>query len=92
MKAEIELTESQAENLLNMVLSRADNAMAEDISRYNDEGRRNLREQVTAATILYRGIITAMPQLAERDSVRVFWENDGRRYDEFIRQLSENII
>jgi ribosomal silencing factor RsfS len=89
MKAEIELTESQAENLLNMVLSRADDAMAEDISHYNEEGRRNLREQVIAATILYRSIIEAWPEVAALASIRVFWE-DGQKYQKFIKKLSED--
>ena len=88
MKAEIELTGSQAENLLNMVLSRADDAMAEDISHFNEEGRRNLREQVVAATILYHSIAKAWPEVADRDSVRVFWE-DGQKYQKFIKLLTE---
>ena len=88
MKAEIELTESQAENLLNMVLSRADDAMAEDISHFNEEGRRNLREQVIAATILYQSIVAAWPEIAGKPSVRVFWE-DGQKYQKFIKKLSE---
>jgi hypothetical protein len=89
MKAEIELTGSQAENLLNMVLSRADDAMAEDISHFNEEGRRNLREQVVAATILYHSIAKTWPEVANCDSVRVFWE-DGQKYQKFIRQLTDD--
>ena len=89
MKTEFELNASQAENLLNMVLSRADLALAEDLSRYDGEGRKNLREQVAAAIILYEAVVKTHPAVAEMASVRVFWEDNGLKYRAFVERLSE---
>lgn len=73
-----------------MVLSRADLALAEDLSRYDGEGLKNLREQVAAAIILYEAVVKSHPAVAEKASVRVFWEDDGRKYRAFVERLSDD--
>ena len=72
-----------------MVLSRADLALAEDLSRYDGEGLNNLREQVTSAIILYEAVVKTHPAVAVKASVRVFWEDNGQKYRAFVARLSD---
>jgi len=82
---EIKLTESQAKNLLSIVLSFADRIVNCNLSEFREEERTVLREQVELAIMLYEQITNAFPQLAEVYD-ESFWE-DEEKYELFLETL-----
>ena len=84
MKVELELTESQAENLLNMVLAMADGAVDVDLSKWNEEAKRNIKEQVAIAVMLYERVTAVLPKMARSDAVQTFWR-DEKKYRDFVK-------
>ena len=87
MKVEIELTESQAETLLNMLLAEADNTINyTDVSKFGEEGRQTIKEQVALAIMFYESVTRVFPKVAECDSVEQFWM-DGKKYRDFVEAI-----
>jgi len=83
MKVEVELTESQAETLLNTVLAGADATVHEDLSKFGEEARRNMKEEVAIAVMLYERVTQVFPKVAESEWVKQFWK-DEKKYRDFI--------
>ena len=84
MKLEIELTESQAETLLNTLLAGADATVHEDLSKFGEEAKRNMKEQVAIAVMLYERVTEVFPNVAESEWVKQFWK-DEKKYRDFAK-------
>lgn len=82
-EVEIQLTESSAETLLNMVLAGADATVHGDLSKFGEEARRNMKEQVAIAVMLYERVTEVFPKVAGSEWVKQFWR-DEKKYRNFI--------
>ncbi len=80
---EIELTESQAETLLNMVLAGADATVRQDLSKFGEEARRNMKDEVAIVVMLYERVTEVFPKVAKSKWVEQFWK-DEKKYRDFI--------
>ncbi|MCH7997657.1 MAG: hypothetical protein IIB11_07780 [Chloroflexi bacterium] len=85
MRLEIELTESEAENLLNILLATAEGTASNDLKAATDEARKNMQEQVALAIMLYEKVTAACPKVAESDAVTTFWDEGETRFREFVK-------
>lgn len=83
---EIELSESEAENLLNAALAIAESTLRYATEAETEEAKKNVTEQIAITVMLYDKIVSVFPIVAVKDSVKGFWERYEAEFREFIKK------